>query len=102
MPFLADFIKKWVHILKKIKCDKFGNLSISTKTALNNQIQSSMKIYMYTAEPPTDSEFLSLLRLLADFLSHLGKWVKLIKFEAENEFLGTWKVEKPQSTSSTP
>ena len=32
---------------KKIRCDKFGNLSISTKTALNNQIQSSMKIYMY-------------------------------------------------------
>ena len=30
---------------KKITCDKFGNLSISTKTALNNQIQSSMKIY---------------------------------------------------------
>ena len=48
------------------------------------------------AEPPADSEFLSLLRilsffvlysrLLADFLSHLRKWVKLIKFEAENEF----------------
>ena len=34
------------------------------------------------------SEFLSFFilysRLLADFLSHLGKWVKLIKFEAEN------------------
>ena len=41
-------------------------------------------------------------RLLADFLSHLGKWVKLIKFEAENEFFCTWKVEKPQSTTSTP
>ena len=48
-------------------------------------------------------EFLSLLRisefffvlysrLLADFLSHLGKWVKLIKFEAENKFFCTWKV----------
>ena len=47
MPFLADFIKKWVHFIKKIRCDKFGNLQISTKTALNNQIQSSMKIYMY-------------------------------------------------------
>ena len=39
------------------------------------------------------SEFLSFFvlysRLLADFLSHLGKWVKLIKFEAENEFFGT-------------
>ena len=45
------------------------------------------------AEPPADSEFLSLLRisefffslysrLLADFLSHFGKWVRLIKFEA--------------------
>ena len=32
------------------------------------------------AEPPADSEFLSFFvlysRLLADFLSHLGKWVK--------------------------
>ena len=53
-----------------------------------------------------NSEFLSFFvlysRLLADFLSHLGKWVKLIKFEAENEFFCTWKVEKPQSTTSTP
>ena len=52
------------------------------------------------------SEFLSFFvlysRLLADFLSHLGKWIKLIKFEAENEFFGTWKVEKPQCITSTP
>ena len=52
------------------------------------------------------SEFLSFFvlysRILADFLSQLGKWVKLIKFEAENEFFCTWKVEKPQSTTSTP
>ena len=41
-------------------------------------------------------------RLLADFLSHLGKWVKLIKFAAENECFCTWKVEKPQYTTSTP
>ena len=39
---------------------------------------------------------------IADFLSHLGKWVKLIKFEAKNEFFCTWKVEKPQCTTSTP
>ena len=38
---------------------------------------------------------------MAEFLSHLGKWVILIKFEAENEFFCTWKVEKPQSTTST-
>ena len=59
-----------------------------------------------TTEPPADSEFVSFFvlysRLLADFLGHLGKWVKLIKFEAENEFFCTWKVEKPQSTTSTP
>merc|ERR1712013_421083 len=57
-------------------------------------------------ETPTGSEFLSFFvlysRILADFLSLLGKWVKLIKFEAENEFFCTWKVEKPQSTTSTP
>ena len=41
-------------------------------------------------------------RLLADFLSHLEKWVKLIKFEAENEFFLHWKVKKPQCTTSTP
>ena len=39
--------KNWVHFIKKLRCDKFGNLSISTKTALNNQIQTSMKINMY-------------------------------------------------------
>ena len=57
-------------------------------------------------ETLTGSEFLSFFvlysRLLADFLSHLGKWVKLIKFETENEFFCTWKVEKPQSTTSSP
>ena len=41
------------------------------------------------SEPSADSEFLSFFvlysRLFADFLS-LGKWVKLVKFEAENEF----------------
>ena len=64
--------------------------------------------YIHKAETPPGSEFLSLVvfslysRLLADFLCHLGKWVKLIKFEAENEFFCTWKVEKPQSTTSTP
>ena len=59
-----------------------------------------------TSETSAGSEFLSFFvlhsRLLADFLSHLGKWVKLIKFEAENECFCTWKVEKPQSTPSTP
>ena len=43
-----------------------------------------------------NSEFLSFFvsysRLLAHFLSHLGKWVKLIKFEAENECFCTWKI----------
>ena len=41
------FYKKMGPFYKKLRCDKFGNLSISTKNALNNQIQSSMKIYMY-------------------------------------------------------
>ena len=47
-----------------------------------------------TAETSTGSEFLSFFvlysRLLADFLSLLGKWVKLIKFDAENECFCTW------------
>ena len=58
------------------------------------------------AETSAGSEFLSFFvlysRLLADFLSHLGQWVKLIKFEAENEFFCTWKVEKPQNNISSP
>ena len=30
---------------------------------------------------------------IADFLSHLGKWVKLIKFEAEQEIFGLKKLK---------
>ena len=52
------------------------------------------------AETPPSSEFLSFFslfsRLLADFLSHFGKWVRLIKFEAEYKHFYAWKVEKPQ------
>ena len=75
-----------------------------------NFAQLSVKETLFCAilmpETSTGSEFLSFFdlysRLLADFLSHLGKWVKLIKFEAKNEFFCTWKVEKPQSTTSSP
>ena len=65
----------------------------------DQRLQPAQNFWVY-------SEFLSFFvlysRILADFLSLLGKWVKLIKFEAENEFFCTWKVEKPQSTTSTP
>ena len=40
--------------------------------------------------------------LLSDFQSHLGKWIRLVKIEAEYEHFHTWKVEKPQSTTSLP
>ena len=63
------------------------------------RLQPAQKFWVY-------SEFLSFFslysRLLADFLSHLGKWVKLIEFEAENEFFCTWKVENPRNTTSSP
>ena len=36
----------------------------------------------------------------ADLLSHLGKWVGLIKFEAECGHFNTWNVEKPQNNTS--
>ena len=63
---------------------------------LNQRPQPAQKLWVY-------SEFLSFFSVnIADFLSHLGKWVKLIKFEAENECFCTWKVEKPQCTTSTP
>ena len=69
---------------------------------------------MFYSETSTGSEFLSFFvlysRILADFLSLLGKWVKLIKFEAENEFffaLGRLKNHKvphlhPNSTMFMP
>ena len=37
---------------------------------------------------------------IADFLSHLGKWIKLIKIEAEYEHFK--KVEITQNTTSSP
>ena len=42
------------------------------------------------------SEFFFYLnsRLLADFLSHLGKWAKFIKFKAEYEYFWTLKATK--------
>ena len=40
--------------------------------------------------------------LLADLLSYLSKWVRLIKFEAEYEHFYTCKVEKPQNNTSSP
>ena len=52
------------------------------------------------------SDFLSFSslysRLLTDFLSHLDKWVRLIKFEAEYEHFYTREVEKPQNNTSSP
>ena len=34
LPILVDFIKNWVHFIKKLRCDKFGNWSISTRGLL--------------------------------------------------------------------
>ena len=42
------------------------------------------------SEPPPGSEFLSFFSVyIADFLSHMGKWVRLIKFDAEYEYFYT-------------
>ena len=58
--------------------------SLQVWCSVQQRLQPAQNFWVY-------SEFLSFFvlysRLLADFLSHLGKWVKLIKFEAENEFL---------------
>ena len=76
----------------------FGN-NFQTKLgevrSVNQRLQPAQNFWVY-------SEFLSFFfvlysRILADFLSLLGKWVKLIKFEAENEFflhLEGWKTTK--------
>ena len=50
-----------------------------------NQHVDNKPIYTADAEPVHTRDF-NRLRILADFLSHLGKWVKLIKFEAKIEF----------------
>ena len=75
---------------------KYHAISMNTP---HQRLQPAQNFWVY-------SEFLSFFvlhsRLLADFLSHFGKWVKLIKFEAENEFFCTWKVEKPQCITSSP
>ena len=39
----------------------------------------------FIQSPRRTQKILSFSVSIADFLSHLGKWVKLIKFEAENE-----------------
>ena len=46
------------------------------------------------AEPPPGLEFLSFSLYIADFLSHLGKWVRLIKFKAEYEHFYTREVSQ--------
>ena len=38
---------------------------------------------------------------LSDNLSHLGKWVKFVKFETDYEFFCTWKVAKQQNSTSS-
>ena len=54
-------------------------------------------IFGATARAPSElrfSEFCSLNnRLLADFLSNLGKWVKLVKFEAEKSICALGRLE---------
>ena len=73
------------------------------KTALSHEKKTVDTSSTFGAETPPGSEFLSLLRtsefffslysrLLADFLSHFGKWVRLIEFEAEYEHFYTKKV----------
>ena len=66
------------------------------------------EVQLQAGAPPC-SEFLSLFRIseffsvyLADCLSHLGKWVRLTKFEAEYKQNCTWKVDKPQNDTPSP
>ena len=77
--FLYDFFRVWA-----ILCTQ----------SLQQRHQPAQNFWVH-------SEFLGFFvlysRPLADFLSHLGKWVRLIKFEAENEFflhLEGWKPTK--------
>ena len=54
-------------------------------------------MYYPPPEPQPDSDFLSFFSLngsfLADLQSHLGQLVKLMKFEAEYDYICTWKVD---------
>merc|ERR1719318_864913 len=95
-------------LLSSRQCCKYNYLLVPSCFEPSSSIppfQSSEQSPQPTQCLCKNSEFLSFFvlysRLLADFLSHLGKWVKLIKFEAENECFCTWKVEKPKCTTST-
>ena len=86
--------KKWAHFIQKLRCDNFGNWSISTKNALNNQIQSSIKIYIYIVWncclPIADFESFTLKKWWISWKSALPLFVK-------NWILHTRKKLKPQN-----
>ena len=82
MPLIFDYVTFiFQHILEFLGVS-FSNFKKTGISSLSQSPQPTQNLCVY-------SEFLSFFvlcsRLLADFLSHLGKWVKLIKFEAENE-----------------
>ena len=49
----------------------------------------------FIQSPRRTQKILSCSVSIADFLSYLGKWVRLIKFEAEQEILGLKKLRVP-------
>ena len=66
---------------------------------MEQRLQPAQNFWVY-------SEFLSFFvlysRLLADFLSHLGKWVKLIKFEPEHEHFYFGRLKNYKITHLPP
>ena len=85
-----------------------GKFNVCSKRVLLSWIKICCDFFSADAEPVHTRDF-NRLRIseltrnfwffslyIADFLSHLGKWVKFIKFEAENEFfaLEGWKATK--------
>ena len=83
-------IQKWQNWKHIWAAARSSEVTPNMRACHKQRLQPAQNFWVY-------SEFLSFFvlysRLLADFLSHLGKWVKLIKFEAENECFCTWKVE---------
>ena len=96
---IIGFERKVEQELALLKMDgyEFGGRRLQVKNYVCSNRQSANGLGNRAPSRLRISEFVLYSRLLADFLSHLGKWVKLINFEAENEFflhLGGCKTTK--------
>ena len=75
----------------------FETLGLWSKTSTNTHRSATFKLKLKLGSFIALKQVLSWKITLS--LSHLWKWIKLIKVEAENEYDCTWNVKKRQKTS---